>query len=84
MLFSVAETVEEEAILAENISGTPGLARYVPGVLELHEDGIYVMPKHGKSGQISLLSDSDVLILLPRHAEGCRAGTRVRIRRLHV
>lgn len=81
VLFGGENHHEEKAILTENIAGSPGQNRVIPANLFLEEGVRKVSPRHGKSGQLSVLIESNALILLPRHSEGARVGDEVRIRR---
>lgn len=82
-LFQPEPPIAETAVLAENINGSPGQVRYIPARLSWEAGESRVRPNYGKSGQISMLTKSDVMIILPMHAEGARAGERVAIRRIH-
>lgn len=82
-LYDPVPLISETALLTENINGSPGQVRYIPARLYWESGESRVQPLYGKSGQISLLTKSDVMIVLPMHAEGARARERVAIRRIH-
>ncbi len=81
-----------EAVLSENIHGSPGRDLYtpvtltgveeVPGTGHLFEGGdslFTAVPVAGGSSMITTLSRADGYIMISRDSEGVSAGTRVRV-----
>lgn len=67
----------EASIMAKmdsNFPASPGRETYQMVSLRREEDGYHGVPTHGKSGMITLLSDSHGYIVIERHEEGVEKG----------
>lgn len=67
----------ETSIMAKmdsNFPASPGRETYQMVSLRREEDGYHGVPTHGKSGMITLLSDSHGYIVIERHEEGVEKG----------
>lgn len=62
------------AKMESNFPASPGRETYQMVKLRREDDGYYGIPTHGKSGMITLLSDSHGYIVIERHEEGVEKG----------
>ena len=68
-----------EAMLTENLSGTPGRDAWQMVRLVGTDAGYEAKPIHGESGLITLLSEAAGTVRIPRNTEGIPAGTAVEV-----
>jgi molybdopterin molybdotransferase len=68
-----------QAKLSAAIPSNHGREEYLAVRLEQTKDGILVIPVRGKSGLITLMSDSDGYIVVPRDCEGLKEGSPVNV-----
>ncbi len=78
-----------DAVISENIHGSPGRDLYQPVVLKApgsgngaSEDEYTAEPVAGGSSMITTLSHADGYIIIGRDSEGITAGTKVRVYRI--
>ena len=68
-----------EASLSSRIPSNHGREEYISVKLEQGEDGLVAVPVIGKSGLITLMSDTDGYIVVPRDCEGLKEGDSVSV-----
>lgn len=68
-----------EAVLTENISGAPGREAWQMVKLIRTAAGFEAKPVYGESGLITMLSEAEGSVRIPRNTEGIAAGTAVQV-----
>lgn len=68
-----------QGTLKENIHASPGRRTFQTVAIKETENGVEVRPTHGKSGMITLLSDSDGYIEISENEEGKNVGDQVMV-----